>query len=545
MRTLIILLALGASLAGAAAAHGAVGALTYQGCLADTGAEGCVDLPSDPLQQASAVTPSPDGRSVYVAGYAGDSIAHLFRTPASGALSLDGCLNGNGSQNCGDLFGSPLDGASDVAVTPDGRSVYVTSFGADAIAHFFRSPTGQLFYDGCLANAATGATEGCVDLPGDPLDGASAVAVSPDGASVYVGATTLARFAANGPEGQITYTGCLNNDGSESCVDLPGEPLEGVNDVAVSPDGKSVYAASFTSDAVANLLRTSSTGALAWDGCLNNDGSDGCENAPGSPLDGALGLALSPDGRSLYVASGVGDSISQLARNPATGQLGWEGCLNNEGTDNCVDVPGAPLDYAAGVAASPDGRSVYVAAYDGDAVAHLVRDPRDGRLTWSGCLADTGAEGCADVPSAPLDGAQDVAVSPDGSSVLVATAFSSSVVRFARELPAPPAPPAPGPTPAPDRVAPAISRVTLTKRRLRRTTTVRFTLSEPAAVRVAIQRGRRVRRTVERPGAAGANRVRIARGALRPGAYRARLVAVDAAGNRSAPVTVRFRVIRR
>ena len=530
--TLITALVVGACLAGATSAGAAAGELTYTGCVADNAAAGCVDLPSDPFQQASAVALSPDGRSVYVTGIAGNSITHLFRDPATGALAFDGCLNDTGSQECRDLPESPLFFASDVAVSPNGRSVYVAAFGARAIAHFFRAPGGQLFYDGCLANDAS---DGCIDLPGSPLEGATAVAVSPDGKFVYVGGSAVAIFSTAGPEGQIGYNGCLNNDGSDSCVDLPGEPLEGVNDVAVSPDGKSVYAASFTGDSIGVLLRRGDTGKLDWDGCLNNDGSDNCANLPGSPIDAALGVAVSRDGRSVYVASAVSDSISHFGRDPASGRLSWGSCLNNEGTDTCVDVPGAPLDRAADVAVSPDGRSVYVAAYDGDAVAQLVRDPRDGRLRWAGCLADTDAEGCVDVPSAPLNGADAITVSPDGRSVFVGSLFSSALAHFSRARFVPGKPKLP--VAHPDTTAPAISRVKVSGRRR---ITLRYTLSEPATVKVVFCR--KACRAQRRSARAGVNRLRTK---LRRGSYRARLVATDAAGNRSARATVRFRVRRR
>ena len=51
-----------------------------------------------------------------------------------------------------------------------------------------------------------------------------------------------------------------------------------------------------------------------------------------------------------------------------------------------------------------------------------------------------------------------------------------------------------------------------------------------------------MQRALTRMGAPGADRLRIK---LRPGRYRARLVATDAAGNRSAHATVRFRVRKR
>jgi hypothetical protein len=106
-----------------------------------------------------------------------------------------------------------------------------------------------------------------------------------------------------------------------------------------------------------------------------------------------------------------------------------------------------------------------------------------------------------------------------------------------------------------------------------RGTVFRFALTESASARIKIQRGlpgRRVRGRCRRPSpelssrprctrwvtkgtlrrraSAGLNRVRfsgrLGRRALRVGRYRAVLVAVDAAGNRSRPARVGFRVVR-
>jgi hypothetical protein len=88
---------------------------------------------------------------------------------------------------------------------------------------------------------------------------------------------------------------------------------------------------------------------------------------------------------------------------------------------------------------------------------------------------------------------------------------------------------------------------------LARGTRFRFRLSEPARVALKIQRaltGRRSRyRTVgalSRSAMSGPNVVRfsgrLGRRALRPGRYRVRITATDAAGNRSAPRTARFRI---
>jgi hypothetical protein len=125
----------------------------------------------------------------------------------------------------------------------------------------------------------------------------------------------------------------------------------------------------------------------------------------------------------------------------------------------------------------------------------------------------------------------------------------------------------PGATPL-DKVAPVLTGARLSRLRFRvaraatplaaavpRGTVLRFRSSEAGRLRIAIQRVRpaqrpRLRRvgTLTRRIAAGSGRVRlsgrIGRRALRPGSYRLRLTAVDAAGNRSVPRVLRFRVVR-
>ncbi len=95
--------------------------------------------------------------------------------------------------------------------------------------------------------------------------------------------------------------------------------------------------------------------------------------------------------------------------------------------------------------------------------------------------------------------------------------------------------------------------------KVKKGTSIRYTLSETARVTVQIERRKRrkgKRKAKFTPvgafaesGAAGANRNpfsgRIGKKRLRPGRYRATLVATDAAGNASTPARAAFRVIRR
>ena len=210
-------------------------------------------------------------------------------------------------------------------------------------------------------------------------------------------------------------------------------------------------------------------------------------------------------------------------------------------------------------------------------------------------LDGTGEFGEGPVPSPGLPGSTN---SPD---------FSVVVVRALKPdcLPTPPGGPASGPSPLPlglglgagvaaDHTPPVLTHVSLTNKRFRRSakatavvakslpatstrvgTTLRFTLSESATVRVTFERmnpGRRVGRTCRQPTAnlrghrsctryvfagrltrstlgPGARRIafsgRLGTRALAPGNYRLTLLATDAAGNRSLPHRLSLMIVSR
>jgi DNA-binding beta-propeller fold protein YncE len=563
-----LLVAAALALPGSAAAAGEI---AFNGCLANDASQGCVDVPAAPLDGAAGVAMSPDGKSVYVASQLSTSISHFSRNVATGELTWAGCLADTAAQGCVDLPSNPLDFVAGVAVSPDGKSVYVTSPFGDSIAHLIRDTlTGDLTWDACLN---VDGSESCGDLPGAPIRGAIGVAVSADGKSVYVASQdsdSIAHFV-RASDGKITFDSCLANTNADGCGPLTGAPLDFAAGVAQSADGKSVYVTGRNSNSIAHFSRDA-TGQLMYVGCLaNTNAMDGCLDVPGAPLGDPTRVAVSPDDESVYVASNLSDSISHLERHPATGALAWDGCLDNSGLQGCVDLPGAPLDGAFDLAVSPGAGSVYIASIGSDSISHLVRNTEGGDLAWDACLANTGDQGCGDLPAAPLDAARGVAVSPDGKSVYVTSGSSNSIAHFrepvAPQPPSGPAPPGALPPAGADLLAPSISQLSLTNRRFRvgrrRTplvalrvpvgTTFRYTLSEPATVRVAIQRRRagrwrRAGRALTRTAKAGRNRLRfsgrIGRRALRAGTYRARFTASDAAGNRSRRATVRFRIVR-
>ena len=358
---------------GRPAAARAVGELSYEGCFG--AASGCTFVAGGPLTKADSVAVSPNGGSVYVTGDPADGAVSHFFVGAQGRLAYDGCVSNDGSGGrCADVPGSgtPLSGGAGVAVSPNGASVYTANFGG-TIVHFFADPShGQLSYDGCVSNDGSGGT--CLDVPGSgtPLRPRADVAVSPNGASVYAANAggTLDHLFADPTGGQLSWDGCVSNDGSGgTCLDVPGSgtPLEEPFAVAVSPNGASLYAAN-AGGTLDHLFADPTGGQLSWDGCVSDDGSGGtCLDVPGSgtPLLNPTDVAVSPNGASVYAVSFDNGTVSHLFADPTGGQLSWDGCVSDDGSGGtCADVPGtgAPLAGARGVAVSPDGRSLYVAS---------------------------------------------------------------------------------------------------------------------------------------------------------------------------------------
>jgi 6-phosphogluconolactonase (cycloisomerase 2 family) len=454
----------------------ATGALSYLGCISgETASAACTQLPkpsadgdNSGLSSAQSIAISPDGNSVYVAAENDDAVARFRRTPGTGLLTYQDCITGEdesgpgpaGSDACSaiasaDLSGnnSGLDDPQSIALT-DG-SLYVAARGDDAVARFSRNPaTGALSYQGCI----TGETE-------------------------------------SGPPPPITDSG--------ACAEISSAASSGTNSgldvlqtVALSPDGASLYTASQLDSAVGRFDRNASTGGLRYQGCITGEtetgppppmtDSDACAEipsaTPGGNASGMLSIyaiRVSPEGNSLYAISENDDSIVRFDR-AAGGALTYQGCITGETetgppppiTDSgaCAEIASAAsagtnsgLDKLRAVLISPDGRSVYVAGPQDDAVSRFARDPASGDIAHAGCVTgelETGPAGtgaCAAIPSAKsagtnsgLDNPQSLAISGVGTSFYVGAANDAGIARFAGELEAPAPPGEEGDTTPPD-----------------------------------------------------------------------------------------------
>jgi DNA-binding beta-propeller fold protein YncE len=187
--------------------------------------------------------------------------------------------------------------------------------------------------------------------------------------------------------------------------------------VATSPDGSYIYLPSGNDSYFGALYRDSATGRLTqptsplacWKGSLatTDSGSDPLP-LPCQPARGLAAVtrwvATSPDGRSVYVASGPEnegfgpnqtEALASFARSSdgALTQLpGSAGCISSAPLDDCAVLPGTT---AQSVSVSPDARHVYVG---GNRLTLFARDPATGALTRHSCLSATPMPPCGSTP---------------------------------------------------------------------------------------------------------------------------------------------------
>ncbi len=371
--------------------------------------------------------PTPVGALVQLAGAKG---CLVDRSAPSGPCGAARALKGPG----------PFMGSRAIAVSNDGKNVYVASSKSDAIAIFKRdASTGKLTQPpgtgGCVSAEGAG---GCATAVG--LDGPNSVAISPDGRSVYATSRTansLTVFSRNQKTGSLAQLpagfGCISGLPVPGCAG--GRALVGPDVVVVSRDGNNVYVGSFFGNAVAVFNRDHASGALAQPG-----GATGCvaEAIAGCTVGIALGApeGMAVTARALYVASALSNAVAVLARDPATGTLtqatDGSGCIVDAPLTGCTT--GVEVNGANAVVVSPGGKSVYATSLVSNSLTSFTRAIPAGGLTQkagtAGCLVWLRAVGCSfgQALSAP----EGLAVAPDGANVYAAAFATGAIAVFSR-----------------------------------------------------------------------------------------------------------------
>ena len=231
-----------------------------------------------------------------------------------------------------------LSNVQDIAISPQGNSLYVTNYpspidylntstgtifssqsnGFSSLIGIAVSPSGNTLYvtqgDGTVSvvNTSTGTILKTFSGFADPV----AIAVSPSGNTIYVtdGSIDALINVANSSTGTVLYT-------------IPGFPNLPYG-ITVSPDGSTLYVANHGNQTVSVV--NASTGHI-----VQNIG-----------VSGAWGIAISPNGTRLYVTDQSEGAVTILNRQPTSI---WQ-------TDGTYGGFSGPF----GIAVSPAGSPVYV-----------------------------------------------------------------------------------------------------------------------------------------------------------------------------------------
>lgn len=309
---------------------------------------------------------SPDGRHAYAASWQANSLTSFTRDPLTGKL-----------KEIGSLVNAKIAGAACVRVSPDGSKVALASFRAPGVALFSRDKdTGQIKLVQALVNG-----DGGINSLGFAIE----VAFSKDSRFLYtLGSSAVSVFDVSA--NALKLVEVLENDPLRN-------HLSGGRGLELAPDGKALYAACNSSNTLVKFDIDAKTGKLTESQVIR-DGEGGVTG-----IEGIFNVACSPDGRHVYTASGRfrGDNaVSAFS-------VGGDGALKLEqelfdGDGQLKDYQGGNE-----ITVSPDGRDVYSVASNSDTLVHFKRNQSTGKLTvfkgfQAGAVAMPGAAGIAVSP---------------------------------------------------------------------------------------------------------------------------------------------------
>lgn len=321
------------------------------------------DVPD--LSKPSAISLSPDGSHAYAVSGDKGAVLHFQRDPATGLLANPVSYK----TSTGGFENAKLSGLQDIKLSADGGFVYVAAMGSNAITVLARdSNSGALTFVESVAQG--GGVEG--------LNKPHRLVISPDanGAQVYVlgrDSNSVVTFQRDPATGKLGYVGNINPQTATIF-----ERLLSPSGIAVSPDGAQVYVTARMGNALFVLDRNSNTtsadfGKLTMQTSLAN-GIHGLNLG----LKGAFGVAVSGDGRNVYVAAEADNALSTFDR-AADGSL----VLSRVITHGDTSVFG--LRGPKSVAVAPNGKEVFVTAFspdvDGSDSLSVFKRSGDGRVS--------------------------------------------------------------------------------------------------------------------------------------------------------------------
>ena len=343
------------------------------------------DGPRHGRDDATALAVSPDGSTVFVTGGSEGSSGDQYATVAYQAST--------GRR----LWASRYEGSwspAALAVSPSGSAVFVTGsapgqHGLDYATVAYDASTGSELWVRTYDGYAQGS------------DNAAAVAVSPDGSTVFVTGTGYEDLGY-----RYTTLAYRASDGKTRWMRTFNPADYGVAEaLVVSPDGSKVFVTGTAYDSRATNFATvafgARTGKYLWGARF--DGRGHFE-------DDASAIGIAPDGRTVFV-TGRSDGLMRVefatvAYSVRNGKRRWVAHYDGSTQDNYPTALGVSTDsstvFVTGTSRGSDGSACATVAYDAKTRAKRWVARYDGAGGGAGCGA--------------------LAVAPGGAAVFVAGA---------------------------------------------------------------------------------------------------------------------------
>ncbi len=307
---------------------------------------------------------------------------------------------------------TPLQGARSVAVSADGKLLFVVSRQSDSLNVFsLTGSAAQSLITTRLATVKDAAIRG--------LDKALHVLVLPAAGGldhVYVAGANdhaVAAFTFDRGTNALTHAGSWVNGqaGVQSLAD--------VEYLIASPDGSQVYALSGSAGSIAQFNRDPSTGELTYISRFPGGG-------PNATLDGVSSGVFSSNGRYLYLTAARANRLVQLERviDSAAGNFGALSAKFSIGQD---EQGTQGLVNPRRVAISPDEQHLYVTAQAGSTLAWFALHPDTGQPTYLGIRSNQSAG------VAGLSGATGLVIDPLLNQIYVAGTLDRAITHFQRK----------------------------------------------------------------------------------------------------------------
>jgi hypothetical protein len=437
------------------------GELTYGDCYTgDTGVTACQPVTGATAGGTNSGLHGPHDvvvvpNSVYVMSASESAIWRFSRTVADGTLTAANCVSGNTAvapplDSCTQTPGATADGTDSgmhlptgISVSPDLKSLYLSSGLDDAVVWFDRAANGDLTWNDCISGETTTNGAGpCTDNGfdevngiGSGLDSLNYVVASADDGSVYVASANdngVAGFDRDPDTGDLAFEGCITGElANAACDEIASATANGDDSgleephvLETTPDGRSLYVGLPFDAAVASFLRNPGNGAIAYQGCISGDtdvtactpSPDATAGGTNSGLDrvGDQGtLGVSPDGKSVYAPATFDDAIAEFDREspPVTQISGPTGTTSDNTPDFTFSTPGDATTVSFtcsvdGAAPGPCSDST------GPTGAHTAVALPDGPHTFA--VSATDSFGNTEAPPASVAFTIDTTVPPPG-----------------------------------------------------------------------------------------------------------------------------------